>query len=106
MNETEGEHLAVYFIFRYFLKAVFDSDAYSRAAFAILSVCIISLLCSGKAAATHRADIAHIYSKEIEYSDENVNALLDALCFDEGFAPEKLAGLVLSAFGTGKWTNN
>ncbi|MBR4953375.1 MAG: flagellin lysine-N-methylase [Oscillospiraceae bacterium] len=102
LSEIEGEHLAVYFIFRYFLKAVFDSDAYSRAAFAILSVGIISLLCSGKNESVHRADIAHIYSKEIEYSDENVNALLDALCFDEGFAPEKLTGLVYSAFGIEK----
>jgi len=100
LNEIEGEHLAVYFIFRYFLKAVFDSDAYSRAAFAILSVGIISLLCSGKTEPAHRADIAHIYSKEIEYSDENVNALLDALCFDESFSLESLAGLVHSAFDT------
>jgi len=106
LSETESEHLAVYFVFRYFLKAVFDSDAYSRAAFAILSVGIISLLCSGKTEPAHRADIAHIYSKEIEYSDENVNALLDALCFDEGFVPEKLAGLVHSAFCIKKQISN
>ena len=98
LSDTEGEHLAAYFIFRYFLKAVFDSDAYSRAAFAVLSACIISLLCCGKTELLHRADIAHIYSKEIEYSDENVNALLDALCFDEGFSPEKLASLIRAAF--------
>lgn len=98
LSETEGEHLAVYFVFRYFLKAVFDSDAYSRAAFAVLSACIISLLCGGAHGLIEQANIAHIYSKEIEYSDENVNALLDALCFDENLSPEKIVGIISSAF--------
>ena len=50
-------------------------------AFAIVSCCIIFAIsdgiCSGDAETL--ADVARMYSAEIEYSDENINKILEVL---------------------------
>lgn len=66
------ERIAVYFAFRYLLKAVNDGDLLSRAqlcAFAVLAVERLAAVC-GLAEALRR------FSCEIEHSSENLDALL------------------------------
>ena len=75
--QEEYEQLLVYFIFRHFSGALEDGLFELRLAFAILSVHIICLVCA--ATGEDVAEVARMYSAEIEYSDENVGVLLSVL---------------------------
>ena len=81
--------IAVYFIFRYFLKGVFDGEILSRVKLAVLSSWVTAYLWKteksekGKCPHEKRVSIAKDYSKEIEYCVENIAALSDAF-YDNG----------------------
>ena len=78
----EYEHLAVYFLFRYFLKGIWDGDILSRTKLAVLAPLMIRLLAKQTFSKTHtlsikqRIDNTKAFSKEIEYCEENLEALL------------------------------
>lgn len=84
-REHEFEQLLVYFLYRHVAGACDDGDITGRAALAVLSLRLIYLLGavqfaqSGRFSADDMAELARMYSSEVEYSDENVDALLDAL---------------------------
>ena len=86
--EIAFEQLLVYFLYRQLPFALDDGEYEGRAAFCVLSYRIIRDLCRvhavlhGGVGLDDLVDIARQYSAEIEYSDENVEALLDAL-FEE-----------------------
>lgn len=82
--------LARYFVERYWLQAVSDDDLISRVKFAIVS-CIMVRLLGGDLVRT-----AQLYSKEIENSSENVNAILDAAYAHPALTDRNLLGLLLS----------
>lgn len=77
-------NIAVYFIWRYFLKGVFDGEIYSRVMLAVMSTAVIGRFyqCEVFKGSTLTlalcADIAKLFSKELEYSEENIERLLDA----------------------------
>ena len=79
------EQLLVYFLYRQLPFALDDGEYEGRAAFCVLSYRIIRELCQvhavlhGDVSLDDLVEIARQYSAEIEYSDENVEALLDAL---------------------------
>ena len=81
----EYEHLAVYFVFRYFLKAADDFDLLSKANFIVLNVLftmimdINSYLESGE---VDRIKNSKLLSKEVEYSEENI-ALVEEMSYVE-----------------------
>ena len=83
--EIAFEQLLVYFLYRQLPFALDDGEYEGRAAFCVLSYRIIRNLCRvhavlhGGVVLDDLVDIARQYSAEIEYSDENVEALLDAL---------------------------
>lgn len=83
--ETAFEQLLVYFLYRQLPFALDDGEYEGRAAFCVLSYRIIRELCRvhavlyGDVSLDDLVEIARQYSAEIEYSDENVEALLDAL---------------------------
>ncbi len=82
--EKYMRNLAIYYIWRHFLKAAFDGEIYSRAAFAIASTNITSTLWELKwldsgISADDFVEIAKNYSKEIEYSEDNTYTLLEVL---------------------------
>ena len=81
-------NLARYFVERYWLQAVSDYDLACRVKFAVIS-CI--MICSLGGSFT---DTAQLYSKEIENSWENVEALLDAAYSDPAFTDDKLLGIL------------
>lgn len=78
----EYENILSYFVFRYFLKGVFDSDVLTKVKMAIVSTLMI-MQCDmavwkrngGSLSFTERVDIAHLYSREVEHSEENFAAL-------------------------------
>lgn len=82
------EQLTVYFLYRHVAGAVYDGDVAARTAFAVLSCRMIAWML---ASAPQRdflelIEIARAYSAEIEYSEENICTLLDAI--DEAAAQE------------------
>lgn len=91
-RETEYEQLLVYFLYRHVLKAYDDGDVTSKAAFAVLSTRLLFTLGAvhyelyGAFSPADQAEYARLYSAEIEYSEENLNALFDELCTGYGDA--------------------
>lgn len=83
----EYEHLAVYTLYRYWLKGVFDGDIISRANFAAIFVATVFLfdcetyLRKGDFTLSDRINNVKMFSKEVEYCEENLEAVLDATEF-------------------------
>ena len=92
-------NIAVYFIWRYFMKGTFDGEIVSRVKLMAASVAVIGYmyLCkwleSGTLTHEDCAQIAKNYSKEIEYSEENLEAMLDAAYDLAAFEDNTLKGL-------------
>ena len=96
------EHLMVYFIYRYFLKSVYDFQLLDKVKFAVFSC----LAVRGTEAAVSREEsltsleIARLYSKEIEYSEENMEAVNEELLFSDMFDIQRLSDMVSAVFGS------
>jgi len=87
--EARHRTLARYFVDRYWLQAISDFDLVGRVKFALIS-CIVVRLLGGDPVQT-----AQLYSKEIENSAENVDAILDAAYDEAFFADVRLFGSLL-----------
>ena len=87
----ESRHLTLarYFVDRYWLQAISDFDLVSRAKLAVISCLVVRLL------GGNLVETAQLYSKEIENSIENVEAILDAAYEAPCFADVFLWGLLL-----------
>ncbi len=76
------EQLAVYFVFRHLTDALYDGCYTERIRFAVMSCCFVAGLwsfarnASGMITLAEMANIVRMYSAEVEYSEENVEALL------------------------------
>lgn len=94
-RDYEYEHLAVYFVYRYFMKCRTDGDVYARGCLTVFCIMLIRLLDivtyleNGSLSKEDRVQNAKNCSKEIEYSEDNL-ALLAELFWNEGF--ETIAG--------------
>ncbi len=95
-HETYLRRIALYLIFRYLMKSVYDGEVLGYAKFAAVSVIVISMLyrCSpaenGCCSFTDCADIAKNYSKETEYCEENMAELLERFRTEPFFAIDSL----------------
>ena len=84
-RDYEYEHLAVYFVYRYFMKCRFDEDVRSKAALVLFCLYLIHLLDvetfrrNGSLSKEDRVQNAKLCSKEIEYSEENLDLLAETL---------------------------
>lgn len=94
------QNIAIYFIWRYFLKATFDKDIWSKINLMVVSLLVIKYLyfCkwkeNGKLLFEDCIDIAKKYSQEIEYSYENLDFLADAAYNNYFFSSDYLSGLI------------
>ena len=70
--EIPLEHLTVYFLFRWWLKAACNDKIWQQAAATVISVLTIAGLCKP---AKDITEAARMYSKEVEHSDENMALL-------------------------------
>ena len=83
--------LARYLTDRYWLQAVSDFDLYSRVKLIVISCLLVKTLGGDP------METAQLFSKEIENSTENVEALLDAAYGVSAFTDDKLLYLLLKA---------
>lgn len=97
----EFEHLMVYFIFRYFMKAVYDYDVSAKIKFAVVSMLMIKELDVVRWIHNERnfnvddqVKIVKMYSKDIEHSEENVESLYESFETKEIFNLENLLIMV------------
>lgn len=81
-------NLARYFVERYWLQAVSDYDLVSRVKLAVISCILVHLL------GDDLIQTAQAYSKEIENSDENVDAILDAAYTHPSLIDQRLLGML------------
>lgn len=90
------ENILVYFVFRYFMKAVFDYDALAKIKTAIISYMMIRELAvvryieNNEFTDEDMVDIAHTYSKDIEHLEENIEALAEFFETNEVFDIEEM----------------
>lgn len=77
----EYEHFTVYLICRYYMKALEDFDLLSRANFIVLCVLFLMVM-DINSYINHEKDYritnCVLFSKEVEYSEENINAICEA----------------------------
>ncbi|MBR5251358.1 MAG: flagellin lysine-N-methylase [Oscillospiraceae bacterium] len=81
--QTAFEQLLVYFIYRHLTDSLDDGLFGERMAFAVLSCQMIMWFCgvhyhtNGKLTIEDIAEIARVYSSEVEYSQDNMDALFE-----------------------------
>lgn len=84
-HRTAFEQLIVYFVYRHLADSLDDGLFKERLAFAVLSCQMIMWLSAvqystnGKLTIDHIAEIARVYSSEVEYSQDNMEALFEIL---------------------------
>jgi len=79
--ENDFIKLMKYYIFRYLLKSVYDSDILTKIKYGVFACAVIGRLYSN---GIDRIKAMYGYSKEIEYSDINMQILDDAMYEDFG----------------------
>lgn len=80
-NEYKFEQIVIYYIYRYFMKSVFDYDAIAKIKFALISFIMIKELSVVRYLENKEfldedlVDISYKYSRDIEHLEENVDVL-------------------------------
>lgn len=102
-KEYEYEHLIVYFIFRYFMKSVYDYDVLAKVKLAIVSYLIIKELDvvrwidnGNKLTKDEQIDLMHMYSKDIEHSEDNLDELAQIFEINRIFNLEQLLIMIMN----------
>ncbi len=95
------QNISIYFVWRYFLKSVFDEDVLSKIKLMVVSVAVLKSLyfCTWvkkqNLTIEDCIEITKKYSEEIEYSEENLYKLADASYKLDIFSTENLISLFL-----------
>lgn len=91
LPERVFANFAVYLLYRHLPGALEDGDIPGRVAFCVLSTRMLAALCAAREGCTIAdcIDLARMYSAEIEYSEDNIAALLDALYEDSAAVTEE-----------------
>ncbi len=99
-HDYEYEHIAVYFVYRYFMKCRMDGDIYSKGILTVFFVLLVHLqdlnhyAKTGSLTTENRAMNAKDCSKEIEYSEENLETLAN-IFWEQSETAEVLKSLLL-----------
>ena len=80
--EIQREQILVYFLCTYFCGAVYDGEAYEKVKLALISVTLVEELMLGRFLKNEKTltiedvtEIVYRYSREIEHSDPNLEAV-------------------------------
>lgn len=94
LYRSDFEKLMIYYIFRYLLKAVYDYDVLTKVKYGIFACIVISRIYSviENIDFDTRVKVMYSYSKEVEYSDLNME-LLDEMLY-ENFGTNDLMNLI------------
>lgn len=92
-QERYIRNIGIYFIWRYFMKGVFDEEILSKVKLAVISMAMVSVMFSAEACTDIKrcAILAKNYSKEIEYSEENLEAIYDLSYTETVLSAESLS---------------
>lgn len=96
-SEYVFEHLIVYYVYRYFLKMIFDGDVFSKAVMSVVAAVVIRELDvaiwqqnGGNLSLEDQINIFYLYSKEIEHCEENMAKLADVIWEEDIFQPKSV----------------
>ncbi|MBD5157514.1 MAG: hypothetical protein HDT13_07775 [Butyrivibrio sp.] len=105
-KEYEYENLLTYFTFRYFMKGVFDGDVLTKVKMGVVSTLMImqcDMACwranGGSFTLKEQVEITHLYSREVEHSEENFDALCRIFRHKKEFRTDTLKKLCISVQG-------
>ena len=91
-NTAELENILKYYIFRYLLKASYDHDLFGKIQLAAANIAILRdmeiyrfIQNGNNFSSDDRMDIIHIFSREVEYSEDNLETLAEEFIFDDIF---------------------
>lgn len=91
-RDYEYRNLLNYFIYRYFMKAVYDHDVYAKVLMSVTNFLVIRDMDltkwidnQKKFSFQDRIDTVHIFSREVEYSEDNLEELKEEFIFDDIF---------------------
>jgi len=90
------ENLLVYFVYRYFMKAVFDHDVAAKVKTAAVSylmikeLFVLSWMKKGEFTDEDAVDVMHTYSKDIEHLEENIETLAKVFKTNDVFKLEEI----------------
>ena len=89
-TESESEKIVAYQIFRYFAKSLYDGDMLSKVKFAVYFFLVLQNF-GGELSSVQKEPSLQIcavklLSKQLEYSDENMDALADAFFSNSYFS--------------------
>lgn len=91
VDEIKGEQIAVYFVYRYFLKGAFDCEALDKMKFAVLSTMAVIALENSMG---DLEECARMYSIEVEHDEDNVDSIYDELMFSDDLSFDSLVNMV------------
>ncbi len=86
-----AEQLAVYFVYRYFLKGVFDCDVLSK--LKLMAVSVMSIIALGDICGSIY-ESARLYSVEIEHNEDNIDAIYDELLFNDELSVQNIINMI------------
>ena len=84
-----------YFLWRYFLKGVFDEEILSKVKLAVVSVLFIKLMTRGDSSLSAWVEKSRLYSKQMEYSDDNRELFYDYTYEKECLSTENIKGIIV-----------
>ncbi len=89
-NEKYLKNVLVYFLWRYFMKGVFDGEILSKVKLAVISAAMLSVMFGEERDEKKKIILAKNYSKEIEYSEENLEKIYDMTYTEKVFSSDEL----------------
>ena len=99
-REYEYKNYISYLVFRYFLKSVYDYDCLGKIRLAVVNYLVLMHMdmCffyrnNKEFGFEDRIDSIHLFSRQVEYSEDNIELLYEAFIFDEVFR-EKLEDML------------
>ena len=97
-NQIRYEKSLSYFVFRHFIKACFDGDLLSHFKFAVIMTILEMLIdcVNGDLFFNTR-----YLSKQVEYSEENIDALTDECCFNALISENNILAFLNKLFNGG-----
>ena len=104
-NLYKFKNILVYFIFRYFMKAIFDYDVSAKIKLAIISTLMIKELAvvrfienNNEFTEEDMVEVSRMYSKDIEHSDENIENLQEIFETEEIFEVDEILPMLMNDF--------
>ena len=104
-NLYKFKNILVYFIFRYFMKAIFDYDVSAKIKLAIIITLMIKELAvvrfienNNEFTEEDMVEVSRIYSKDIEHSDENIENLQEIFETEEIFEVDEILPMLMNDF--------